>query len=134
VPFVFDASAAAAILLPDEVSTPAHVERLGVDWATAPAHWPVEVASALLQARRSGRITGDQMRALAASLGDAGVQLDDVSIPLLTGPVLDLADTHNLTTYDAAYLELAMRHGIPLATNDSRLRRVAIAIGVGLVE
>jgi predicted nucleic acid-binding protein len=53
-------------------------------------------------------------------------------VPL--GPVVALARTHNLTAYDASYLELAMREGIPLATLDDKLQAAAVTSGVPLAE
>ncbi len=50
------------------------------------------------------------------------------------GPVLALARAHGLSAYDAAYLELAMREGLPLATEDAALRAAAERVGVALVE
>ncbi len=50
------------------------------------------------------------------------------------GPVLALARAHGLSAYDAAYLELAMREGLPLATEDAALRAAARRVGVPLVD
>ena len=51
-----------------------------------------------------------------------------------TGAVLNVARTYQLTCYDAAYLELAMREGVPIATRDRRLMDAAVSAGVPLVE
>jgi predicted nucleic acid-binding protein len=132
--FVLDASSMVAILLPDEDSPHVIAERLGADPVVAPSHWVAEVTNGLVSAWRGGRISAQQMRALARDLSGIEVAFDPTSIELATGAILDLTEQHGLTTYDAAYLELALRLGLGLATHDGRLRRAARAAGVPLVE
>ena len=130
--FVLDASVALAWCFDDE-STPgawALLDRL----RTAPGHvpplWALEVGNILLGAERRRRIT----RARSAEFVEILAELDIRADPELPGrafrDVMPLAREGNLTTYDAAYLELAMRLGLPLATKDVALARAANAIGV----
>ena len=133
-PFVLDASAMVAILLPDEDSPQVITDRLGADSVVAPGHWAAEVTNGLVSAWRSGRISALQMHALARDLSGIEVVFDPTSIESATGAILDLTKQHGLTTYAAAYLELALRLDVPLATHDQRLRRAARAAGVTIVE
>jgi predicted nucleic acid-binding protein len=61
------------------------------------------------------------------------IESSDLTVKRALGPVLDLARTHRLSAYDASYLELAMREGLPLATQDDDMRAAAEAAGVRLV-
>lgn len=134
--FVLDASVALAWCFPDEDSDYADraLGRLSNEVAIVPGIWALELSNALVVARRRARLTEAELaqaRALLANLPIAP-QLPALSIAL--GSVLDLAVDHNLTAYDAAYLELAMREGVPLASEDARLRAAAAAAGVPLVS
>lgn len=61
------------------------------------------------------------------------VRVEATPAKLASGPVLDLARKHSLTAYDAAYLELALRLGLPLASKDAELVAAAVAEGVALL-
>ena len=97
-----------------------------------PAHWFLEVSNALIHAERKSRIRpADTMRAVA--LFEALPMDSDT----LTGEkalveTLALARTYGLTTYDAAYLELALRENLPMATLDTDLLKAAKAAGAKL--
>ena len=133
-PFVLDTSVALAWHFEDEVSVYAErvLDKLANDSALAPALWPLEVANGLTLALRRGRIT--QARLVRAIELSRNLNLTLVDVPPETafGQVLDLAREHRLTVYDAAYLELAMREGLALATQDADL--IAAAKRVGLPE
>jgi predicted nucleic acid-binding protein len=112
-PFALDASVVLAWVFPDEEGgavAEAALDRLDGDHGTAPALWWFEVRNALIAGERRQRLNA---RA--------------------TGSLLDLSRRYRLTVYDAAYLEVAHRHGIPLATTDNALRGAARRIGVALV-
>ena len=101
--------------------------------ACVPAHWPVEIGNAIaMSERRKRHSTADRARFLGnLSSLNIEIELDD---PLdFLRRVLPLASEHRLTAYDAAYLELAMRKGLPLATLDKDLMRAAKRAGVSLV-
>ena len=136
-PCVLDASFTFQWLFKDEAS-PEGYAALGLitcEGAVVPSLWFVEVTNVLGLAERRGRVT-------AAGMEDAlqllrGLPLDvDALPPSLTWSeaVLELMRTHRLTAYDATYLELALRRGLPLATRDKALRQAANAVGVALLE
>ena len=126
---VIDASIAAAWVFDDESDPRADalVQQVTNGGGLVPRHWHLEVRNAILIGERRGRLTYEK-----------GLEcLSDLSrIPLRTDaePDLDaamsLARAHNLSFYDAVYLELALRRGAALATLDGRLARAAAAEGV----
>lgn len=126
--FVIDASVILAWILPDEVNERADaiVGSLVYESAVAPAIWPMEIRNALLVAERRKRIDPSATEELLAILGtqrvtiDAGINFDKAMV---------FARAHRLTIYDAAYLELATRRRLPLATLDTRLAAAAAAQG-----
>jgi predicted nucleic acid-binding protein len=104
------------------------------DEATVPAHWPVEVANAILIAIRRGRISRDKANRFLVDLRALPIRIDTESGETAFDQTFKLAEQYNLTIYDAAYLELAIREGLPLATLDDELRKAARAAGVVLAE
>ncbi len=100
--------------------------------AAVPILWFYEVGNGLLMALRRKRITLDKIDGFLTRLKalpiDAAGQVPSEILELPT-----LAQKHGLTNYDAAYLALAMRLNLPLATTDADLRRAAAAAGVGMV-
>ena len=134
--FVLDASLTLAWLLPDEGSVwlDALFERLLVQGAVAPEHWPLEVANTLLMAERRGRIDGGFRSAALTDLRALPITLDDETPAHAWGATLDLALRRRLTIYDAAYLELAKRKGAPLGTLDADLIIAAEAEGVAILR
>jgi predicted nucleic acid-binding protein len=130
--FVLDASVAVAWCFDDE-STPAAwalLDRLRAAPGHVPALWALEVGNILLGAERRRRITQARAVEVLGILGDLDIGVD----PDLPGrafrDVLPLARERRLTTYDATYLELAMRLGLPLATKDTALARAATALRI----
>ena len=122
--------------LEDEHGEPgltALIQRLQVDTAIAPAIWALEVASGVRTAVRRGRIDVNELPRIRSLIERLPVTLVEVDARAATGEVLYLAVAHDLTAYDAAYLDLAMRRGLPLATADERLRAVCRAVGVELI-
>jgi predicted nucleic acid-binding protein len=97
--------------------------------AVVPLLWFYEVGNGLLMAYRRKRIAQDQIDGFLTRLKNLPIQ----AAPQAPMDVLDLpalAQTHSLTNYDAAYLSLALRLGLPLATSDAALRRAATAAAV----
>jgi predicted nucleic acid-binding protein len=129
---VIDSSIALSWCFEDEASpeTDRLFERVRDDGAIVPGLWHLELANVLLQAERRGRITAK----------DVGVRLDLIAdLPILTDPettarawreILTMARADRLTTYDATYLELAARRGLPLLTKDADLVRAAQRLGI----
>ena len=131
-PFVLDASVAATWLMPDEANTRADAAYalFPDDSAVAPGLWWYEIRNIFLMNERRGRLDSIQTNRALALLAALPIQLDHgASEPAL----LALAREHKLTAYDAAYLELAQRENIALATLDEALARAARAAGVALV-
>lgn len=135
--FVIDASAALPWCFADEATeaTNALLTRLQTgDEAIVPAHWPVEVANALLTAVRRRRIPPEDVHQFLEDLEVLPIRVDTTTKNLVRAGVFPLAEQYELTVYDAAYLELAIRESLPLATLDNDLRKASRAAGVSLVE
>ena len=98
--------------------------------ALVPALWRLEVANSLTMAVRKRRIDPDFRRAALADLVLLDIATDQQTDSYAWTDTLDLADQFQLTVYDAAYLELAQRRGLPLATLDQELGTAARAIGL----
>ncbi|TWB19077.1 putative nucleic acid-binding protein [Nitrospirillum amazonense] len=132
-PFVIDASVAACWAFRDEdhpVATRA-LERIRTDRAHAPSLWWFEVRNTLIISERRRRLTPEDTAAFLYRLAKLGVMVD--RSPDETA-VLTLARQHRLTVYDAAYLELAQRQALPLATLDHALTEAARAVGLDLIS
>ncbi len=131
-PFVIDASVAASWLLPDEddpVSRAAY-RRLETDDAVAPGLWWFEMRNVLIVNERRGRIDARQTARALGLLAALPIGLDFATEE---GALMDLARRHRLTVYDGAYLELALRERLPLASLDAALRDAARAEGAALI-
>ena len=129
---VLDASVALAWCFEDE-TTPATqkvLQILAVEVASVPAIWPIEVANVLAIAERRGRITPAESAEFIGRLEGLAIEVDAGTLSRAFTRILDLAREERLTAYDAAYLELAMRLGVPLATKDGPLSAVAMRLGV----
>ncbi|MCY3829978.1 MAG: type II toxin-antitoxin system VapC family toxin [Rhodospirillaceae bacterium] len=130
--FVLDCSVAMAWVFPDEATeaTARLRDSLVDNRAYVPSLWPVEVGSVLLAATRRGRIGVAEWPLICANLEALPIEIDPVSPSRTWGTALELAVTHDLSAYDAMYLELAVRLQIPLATLDRKLRAAGQAAGI----
>lgn len=119
--FVVDASVSAAWFLPDEATpdTEAALQATATHDVWVPALWLLEVGNMLLNAHRRKRITADKRRELAAAAAALRIRVDRE--PVAITALDELAARHGLSAYDAAYLELALRRSLPLATLDGAL-------------
>jgi len=133
--FVVDASVALAWCFADETSELADrvLDTLEHDDALAPAIWPLEVANGLRSAERRGRLDLADLPRVRELLTSLPVQIEAVTLDTALGEVTELARQLELTAYDAAYLSLAARRGLALATIDDRLRRACEQAGVELL-
>jgi predicted nucleic acid-binding protein len=133
--FVLDCSVTIAWCIEDEAdaATDALLDSLSAASAIAPPLWVYEVGNVLIQAERRGRISESDIMARLDILADLPIEIDTAPMARGFGDVLHLARAHQLTSYDAAYLDLAMRKSLPLATRDKALRKAAKAIGVDLL-
>jgi predicted nucleic acid-binding protein len=98
-----------------------------------PALWFIEITNVLVMAERKGRITPTQSDAFIADLGKLGIERDDEAPDRAFTHLLTLCRTHRLTSYDAIYLDLAVRRNLPLATLDHDLSKTAKKLGVRLL-
>jgi predicted nucleic acid-binding protein len=133
--FVVDNSVVMAWCFEDQASTYTEgvLDRLKETQGLVPAIWPLEVANVLLIAERRDRLKEAQSARFAQLLQVLPIQVEEADVARIFGPVLAVARAHRLSAYDAAYLELAARQGLPLATQDSRLRKAAGNAGVALL-
>lgn len=131
-PLVLDASVSTSWLLDDELAQPAStaLDWVKTDGAVVPHLWHYEVRNALLVAERRGRLREGRARERLGFLADLPVLTDQEADLSAT---MDLAITHSLSYYDALYLELARRRGLPLATRDTALARAVRAEGLEVV-
>ena len=129
---VLDCSVAVAWCFEDEASpeTDAVLERVRDEGALVPALWHLELGNVLVQAERRKRLTAADTTTRLELIADLPIVTDDETPTRALREVLTLARAEGLTTYDAAYLELAMRKGLPLATKDRTLRDAAKRAGV----
>lgn len=131
--FVVDTSVTMAWCFEDETTaeTEAILNKLESEQALVPALWILEVTNVLLVAERRGRITEAQAARFIALLHALPLTVD------LTPPdfetLLAAGARHGLSAYDAAYLALAEREGVPLATLDKALQCAARTAGLSLL-
>ena len=130
--FVLDCSVTMAWLFPDEASeaTARLRDSLIDSRAFVPSLWPVEVGGALLNATRRGRVRAEEWPEIFSSIDALPIEIEPMSTKHMWGRALGLADRHGLSVYDAAYLELAHRMRLSLATLDRALASAALATGV----
>ena len=128
--FVVDASVSAAWFLPDEANpgTEAALQATATLDVWVPALWLLEIGNLLLRAQRRKRITADKRRELAVAASALRIKVDREPVAITT--LDEIAARHGLSAYDAAYLELALRRGLPLATQDDALRAAMAKAGV----
>lgn len=133
--FVVDNSVALAWCFEDEqtVEIMALLDRVVETGAFAPQLWPIEALNGLLTAERRGRIDAATRRRLADLLRQLPISLDADTAAQTWTATAQLAEQHRLTAYGAAYLELALREGLPLATTDEALVAAAERLGVALI-
>ncbi len=93
-----------------------------------PALWLLEMGNLLLSAQRRKRITADKRRELAAAASALRIKVDREPVAITT--LDEIAARHGLSVYDAAYLELAMRRDLALATQDDALLAAMAKAGV----
>ena len=133
--FVVDCSIAMAWLFHDEATpkTAALLNGLSTETALVPAWWYIEITNVLAMAERKGRITPAQSDAFIADLSKLGIEKDEEAPDRAFTHLLALCRRHRLTSYDAIYLDLAIRRRLPLATLDDDLRKTAEKLSIGLL-
>jgi predicted nucleic acid-binding protein len=130
--FVLDASITACWAFEDEDHPEASLAfvQIRTEEAVVPSLWWFEVRNILVVNERRRRIAESDTAAFLANLSKLRIRIDRTPDE---GAVLRLARTHRLSVYDAAYLELAQREGLPLATLDADLKKAAAGEGVAIV-
>jgi predicted nucleic acid-binding protein len=133
--FVIDASSVLSWCFEDEGGPEADalIENVAAQGAAVPGIWTLEIANGLVMGERRGRIKPAESAAFVAMIEELPVVADRSTGARALHETMSLAREHRLTAYDAAYLELAMRLGLPLATADRSLRAAAERAGVLLV-
>jgi predicted nucleic acid-binding protein len=131
--FVLDASITACWAFADEDHPDAALafQQMRTEEAVVPCLWWFEVRNILVVNERRGRILEPDTTIFLLNLAQLRIRVDRVPEE---GAVLRLARTHRLSVYDAAYLELAKREGLPLATLDAALQKAAVGEGVALLS
>jgi predicted nucleic acid-binding protein len=132
VTLVLDGSLTLAWCFEDETTPAADALMLKVakEGAVVPSLWRFEVANALQMAIRRKRIDSAYRDRAFASLSALRIRIDDAGDGFVWNATVQLAELYKLTVYDAAYLELAQRMRLPLATLDSDLAAAARSAGV----
>jgi predicted nucleic acid-binding protein len=132
---VIDASLTMAWYFEDESTreTDELLDRVSDTGAMVPAHWRLEVANAFQMAIRRQRIDAVYRDDSLAELAVMPITIDDDTNSYAWSTTLRLAERCSLTLYDAAYLELARRRSLPLATLDRGMRGAAQMLDIGVL-
>jgi predicted nucleic acid-binding protein len=131
---VLDSSIAIAWCFPDEQDAYSQsvLDALAACTAVVPYLWHLEVANILVVGERRRRSTQADTAAWMHFLSGLPITVDEDTKTHAFGDITNLSRAHQLSAYDAAYLELAMRRGLPLASLDGPLKIAAQAVGVPL--
>ncbi len=133
--FILDSSIARCWCFENESTdaTRALLERLRAEAAAVPNLWHVEIANLLALVERRRRITAAESAEFIALLEALEINVDEETWSRAFARTFDLAREERLTAYEAAYLELAMRLGVPLASKDGDLCDAAERLGVSVL-
>lgn len=101
------------------------LECLASSEAFAPTIWPLELGNVLLVAERRKRLSEADVVRFLALINSLPITVEQETPDRMVKEILSLARKHGLSTYDASYLDLAMRLGLPIATLDSTLVKAA---------
>jgi len=125
--FVVDNSVVMSWCFEDEGNSYAEavLESLESAEALVPAIWPLEVGNVLLVAERKKRLSHAAVVRFLALLGGLPITVEQETPERMLKEIVSLAREHGLSTYDASYLDLAMRFDLPLATQDASLAKAA---------
>lgn len=132
--FVVDNSVVVSWFFKDELNAYTNAIRQGLDETQAfvPAIWPLEFANVLLTAERRKRLTEAEVSHVLNVSQSLPISIEQEPPERVWVEILHLARAHSLTTYDASYLDLAMRSGLPIATQDKALVKAARKCGVAI--
>lgn len=129
--FVLDNSVVTGWYLSDQATAYSESIALRLEGAKAlvPSLWQLELANVLKTACTRGKLSLDSARQILDALSQLPIEIDASPTPGQR-QMFELAMRYQLSSYDAVYLDLAMRHGLPLATQDQQLKKAALAAGV----
>ena len=133
--FVMDCSAVMSLLFLDEYNKQSEILEMlfKTHAAIVPSIWHYEVSNVISMTQENKRITEANALEFKAILKTLPIITDETSTVRAIEATLSLSREHKLTVYDAAYLELAMRLGLPLATRDAQLAAAALRVGVNVI-
>jgi predicted nucleic acid-binding protein len=134
--FVLDCSVTMAWYFKDEANAYANAVRKSLSRARAivPALWPLEVANVLIMGERRQRSTEAEASKWIRYLQMLPIRPDDETMSRVWSDILHVARSYDVSAYDASYLELAIRLGLPLASLDDKLKTTASSAGVSAFE
>lgn len=133
--FVLDSSVAMAWCFLDE-GTPAIkklLERMSDEAVCVPALWFFELTNVLFLVEKKSRLDASAVSEFVALIQSLSIEVDHEAAARAFNNLLPLCRIHQLTSYDAVYLDLSMRRKLPLATLDEALRKAAKKVGVKLL-
>jgi predicted nucleic acid-binding protein len=121
--FVGDTSVFGPMIFEDEADSlvPTVLDLLREGGVLVPQHWPLEISNMVLVGVRRRRIKAENLSPIIDILSGLSIEMDTLAVEHICSVGLTLAQKHDLTIYDAAYLELAIRTQLPLATLDKAL-------------
>jgi predicted nucleic acid-binding protein len=130
--FVVDNSVVMSWCFKDETNNYADtvLDRLTESAAVVPSIWPLEVVNVLLVAERQKRLSESDSIRFLTLLSQLPIVVEHERSEMMMKELLALARANNLSSYDASYLDLAMRKGFPIATLDNRLSEAARRIDI----
>ena len=133
--FVVDNSVVISWCFKDESSNYADnvLEKLTEAGAVVPSIWPLEVVNVLLVAERKKRLSESDSIRFLTLISQLPIIVEDEQPKMMMKELLALARASNLSSYDASYLDLAIRKGIPIATLDNKLIKAAKRIDVPIL-
>lgn len=135
--FILDSSVALAWCFEDEKMEATTALYDAVDSNSTlfvPSLWLLEITNTFALSVKRGRVSDDDVAGYLDALADLPISFDPLDAKRTFSTILPLAQRHDLTTYDATYLDLAIRKAIPLATLDKALQRAAAAEGIEVLS
>ena len=102
--------------------------------AAVPITWGLEIANVIARSESKGQVTEAQSESFIALLEGVAIEADPNTFSHVLSDTLQLARRYRLSSYDASYLELALREAVPIATLDEDLRRAATKAGVKIFK
>lgn len=132
---VVDASVVVAWLLGEKSGSSANYlfDAIPDNEAIAPSHWPLEIGNALYAPAKAGKLSPDDFQVIMDDLDHLNIRVQPPIHADEIGPLVQFAVAHGLTTYDAAYVQLALHHQAILVTLDNSMRKAARKLGVALL-